>query len=170
MKTTIIAILGLMGCAPNPTDLVPHTAISSCTVKVSGAASGGDSNCVVAGGWNNQSDLTFGVSDRSGAFSFGGNLSSTKEFTARTWDDSNALGGGAQYQVGDAVWAFVLNATNHDPPDQGSFSLTIDDPGPETVGNDSSTWISPKGELTIHLTAVPKTGATGEVIADVSFN
>jgi hypothetical protein len=171
MRTTILAIFALMGCAPTPSDLVPGApAVSGCSYKLSGAITESGS-CTVAGEWSpSKSDLEFTVGAKSGGLSFGGNLSTTKQFTSRTWDNGNVLAGAGQNQQGNAVWAFVLNATNHDPPDQGSFSLTIDDPGMETVSSDASVWLSPKGKLTINMPAVPNSGASGVTTAEVSFN
>ncbi len=169
MAAVVGGVLALANAACS-TSTSPNDANSSATCKVtlSGAITASYS-CETAMGLNHTADTVYmGVTstDAARAFSLGlkfpGSALSTGTFTSST---DGAAGAVVEAQV-PKVW----DAVRGDPPDQGTFSITITGTGSTVTGHTGDVaYLNTHGSADATMPAIASSGASGTVTAHVSW-
>ena len=144
---------------------------SGCTYTITGASTGSGTCTVGATYDSGMGGIDFGV--RSGSvFNFGATIAGAMTLTAGTYTLTEAPGAGAFYLPSAmSEWAMCNNGACTDGqtnpiPNQGTFTLTVTDPGPLQSG---VLWGAPHGTVQITMPADPGTSASGTVMATATF-
>ncbi len=139
------------------------------SATLSGAVSGTEA-VTATGAYDSNGVLGFAIENQaSGA---GGlNVAITLTGTtlqAGTFTPANVTKAGVVLTEATGIW--VASAHDSNQPDQGTFSLTVTDPGPALTGsNGNRVWTSPHGSLDATAKPAMGSGATGEVTVHVTF-
>jgi len=145
----------------------------SCSLTLSGAVTG-TASCQIAAATTASTGgkVSFGLEGQSGGttFTFAAVLNETT-FQTGTYGSSTGTsvvqaGGSASTSAG-ASW-LQFNNTNG-VNDQGSFVLTITSTGGSVPSGGYTGWPDPGGSLSVTLTAVPASGASGTVTGQANF-
>lgn len=149
---------------------------AGCTYTISGAATATGTCSIDAAYSSSDGGVGFilTTSDPSAAiFEFGGTLVGQTALQSGTYTLAESPEAGAEFATGagTVAWDMCNNGGCADGmgntiPNQGSFTLVISDPGPNTQG---LLWMAPHGTLSIVMPAVPNTGGSGTVMANVTF-
>jgi hypothetical protein len=159
------------GTTDGGTSTIPTTSSGTCTYTVSGAQTA-TGTCTLSAYGSPSDGIVFSITDHT-TLTFGATLSGMSTLTAGVYTLANAApGAGAEYLVGtSAVWDMCTSSNCSDgqgntSTPQGSFTLDVTDPGPETGG---SFWSAPKGSLLLTLPAQPSGSASGMVTVNVTL-
>lgn len=154
------------GTSTSPNDA---NSAATCKVTLSGAVTG-THGCVVAMGLNSTTDtVDMGVSAAisqteqfSLALKFPGTALTAGTFTSST---DGAAGAVVESQI-PKVW----DAVRGDPPDQGTFSITISGTGTPVTGNTGDVgYLNTHGSADATMPAIASSGATGTVTVHVTW-
>lgn len=145
----------------------------SCSLTLSGAITA-TSSCQIAAATTASAGgkVSFGLEGQSGGttFTFGAVLNETT-FQTGTYGSSTGTSvvqeAASVSNSAGASW-LQFNNTNG-VNDQGSFTLTITSTGGSVPSGGYTGWPDPGGSLSVTLTAVPSSGATGTVTALANF-
>ena len=147
-----------------------------CTFTVSGAQSGTGTCMVNAAHDAAKGGIAFTVTDSTSAFTFtfGAVIMGQTQVMDGTYTLANAVAGaGAEYVLlPSSAWMMCTTSQNCHAagggmtPPQGSFTLTITNPGPVVAG---VLWQQPQGTLKVILPAQPGGPASGTVTVDVTL-
>jgi len=166
----VVGILALINAAcGNSTSPNDANSASTCKVTLSGAVTGTYS-CVTAMALNHTADtVDMGVT---------ATISQTEQFnlglkfpgaalTTGTWTSSTDGAAGAVVVSNiPKVW----DAKRGDPPDQGTFSITITGTGSQVTGNTGDVaYLNTHGFADAMLPAIVASGASGTVTAHVTW-
>jgi hypothetical protein len=145
---------------------------TGCTWSTTGAVAA-SGECTFSAAYSSDEDeVGFSFVDNGGVLSFGGALVGKRELTTGTYTLADApTAGGAFNQGTAALWDACNDDMRTDGngdaiPNQGTFTLTISDPGPSTAG---LLWQAAHGTLTATLPADPNTPASGVITATAEF-
>ena len=167
---------GGIGTGGTGTGGTGDSGVTACTYTVSGAQTG-KGTCTVMAALTADSNGVALVVSGGQSFEFAATLSGETSLTGGSYTNAQAAPGyGAEYLVGQ-TGAYVLCSTSDNcsdaqgnvAPAQGSFSLTVTDPGPaETVGT-AMLWTAPQGTLTVTMPAQPLGAESGTVTVNVTL-
>jgi hypothetical protein len=151
-----------------------------CTYTVSGAQTG-SSACSVVAAYNPKTSVlgfTVTTSPPTGlpVFTFGCSISGATALVAGTYTLEDVSPGAGSDYVSSPTSAWFMCTTQANCgedeqtkmpiPPQGSFTLTVTDPGPAEAG---VAWLSPQGTLVVKLPAKPGTTASDTVTVTVTL-
>ena len=116
-------------------------------------------------------NVQFGAAN-GGAFAFNATFSTLTTLTAGSYTqaDASSYSGDFPLSISDfyVCSADCLDATGKPSSPQGTFALTITDPGPTQVVSGVTFW-SPHGTLIVVMPARPNGAQSGSVTAHVTF-
>lgn len=143
-----------------------------CTVTLSGAVTA-TKTCVVGAAHDNASNQTaiaINVQGGSGqpSFAFALNMGSADPL-ATTYTQASPGEAGSTYMAADNKTWLQLAHDHGGAPDQGTYSLKISDLGTTITASGGKAWPLIHGTLDATLKAQTATGASGDLVAKVTF-
>lgn len=139
---------------------------AGCSYIVTGAQTGSGSctaNAISSG------ELRFAVSDGS-TFEFAATFTGSSSLTTGQYSDAMAAPYNAQYNAGASVYTMCSTTANcGGGSPQGSFNLTISNPGASQASGSQTSWLAPQGNLVVTLPEQASSGASGTVTVTVTL-